>query len=73
MAKNREEITKNRSSIIRLENVLGNKIDALFDGYKQNTEGIYRLENRFYGLERKVEKQERCEINYKVSVEELVE
>ncbi len=58
IGKNREEITKNRTSIVELENKLGGKIDALFDGYNQNTQAINRLETKFDALAEKVDKQE---------------
>lgn len=34
-----------KSDIVRLENDLVPKIEALFDGYKQNTEKLDRIEN----------------------------
>ncbi len=52
------KIEDNRKAIVGLENRLGGKIDALFDGYKQNTEAINRLETKFDALSEKVDKQE---------------
>jgi methyl-accepting chemotaxis protein len=58
IARNREEIARNRTSIAGLENRLGGKIDALFDGYKENAEAINRLDAKFDQLAEKVDKQE---------------
>ncbi|MBA1336505.1 MAG: hypothetical protein HPY66_2940 [Firmicutes bacterium] len=53
-----EEISKISTSIAGPENKLGEKIDTLFDGYKENTEAINRLEAKFDQLAEKVDKQE---------------
>jgi predicted nucleic acid-binding Zn-ribbon protein len=46
------------TKIAGLENKLGEKIDALFDGYIQNTEAINRLETKLDALAERVDKQE---------------
>ncbi|WP_066496936.1 hypothetical protein [Abyssisolibacter fermentans] len=43
---------------IKIENDICPKIDSLFDGYKQNTETLDRLENKVDNLSEKVEKHE---------------
>lgn len=43
---------------IKIENDICPKIDSLFDGYKQNTETLNRLENKVDKLSEKVEKHE---------------
>lgn len=54
----RDEVKTNRNSIMELKNKLGNKIDVLVDGYKQNTGAINMLETKFDQLAEKVDKQE---------------
>jgi chromosome segregation ATPase len=49
------EIVKNRTAIVELENRLGDKIDALFDGYKFNTEAIQRNARDIKRVEAKVD------------------
>ena len=51
-----------KSDIIRIEAKIENevmpKIDALFDGYQQNTEQLQRIETNLWDLSKKVEGQE---------------
>ncbi|HHU63974.1 MAG TPA: hypothetical protein GXZ32_07215 [Clostridiales bacterium] len=40
----KEEISSIRNTVIRIENDHGRKLNALFDGYKQNAEKLTRIE-----------------------------
>jgi len=44
--------------IVRLENEHGQKLDTLFDGYKQLTEGQEEIKSQLKELSSKVEKQD---------------
>jgi len=44
--------------IIRIENEHGHKLDALFDGYKQLSEGQEEIKSQLTELSSKVEKQD---------------
>ncbi|WP_427338088.1 hypothetical protein [Caloranaerobacter sp. DY30410] len=59
---NAKAIAQNAKAIARVESIIENqiekKIDALFDGYKQNSERIIRLEEKVDKLIDKVERQE---------------
>lgn len=51
-AKVRQEIKQEGA---RLENQLGDKIDALFDGYKQNAENISIIKNKIEKIEKTID------------------
>lgn len=40
-----ERLDAVEKTVIKIENDHGKKLDALFDGYKQNTEQLTRIEN----------------------------
>lgn len=42
---NKENIEGIEKIVLRIEQNHGNKLEALFDGYKQNTEQLNRIEN----------------------------
>ncbi|WP_129599263.1 hypothetical protein [Anaerophilus nitritogenes] len=42
----------------KMDGEINNKIEALFDGYKNNTEILHRLEMKLDDLSNKLEKQE---------------
>lgn len=39
-----QDISDLKKAVLRIENDHGNKLNALFDGYKQNSEGLFRIE-----------------------------
>lgn len=47
-----------KTDIVRIENEHGHKLDALFDGYKQLTEGQEEIKSQLKELSSKVEKQD---------------
>lgn len=44
--------------VIRMEKSHGDKLDALFDGWKQNTDQLKRHEEKLESIDRKLEKHE---------------
>jgi iron-sulfur cluster repair protein YtfE (RIC family) len=54
----RDELQGLKNDIVRIENVHGKKLDALFDGYKQLTEGQDEIKSQLKELSSKVEKQD---------------
>ncbi|QIB27479.1 hypothetical protein [Caloranaerobacter azorensis] len=64
---NAHAIAQNAKAIARVESIIENqierKIDALFDGYKQNSERITRLEEK---VDRLIDRVERQEVEIKV-------
>lgn len=54
----REELQGLKNDIIRIENRHGKKLDALFDGYKQLTEGQEEIKSQLKELSSRVEKQD---------------
>ncbi|KGG81218.1 hypothetical protein Y919_01545 [Caloranaerobacter azorensis H53214] len=67
IAQNAQAIAQNAKAIARVESIIENqierKIDALFDGYKQNSERITRLEEK---VDRLIDRVERQEVEIKV-------
>ena len=47
-----------KTDIVRIENEHGKKLEALFDGYKQLTEGQEEIKSQLTELSSKVEKQD---------------
>ncbi len=47
-----------KNDIVRIENEHGKKLDALFDGYKQLSEGQEEIKSQLKELSSKVEKQD---------------
>jgi len=39
------EVSQIKKTVIKIENEHGHKLEALFDGYKQNTEQLNRIES----------------------------
>ena len=54
----RDELQGLKNDIVRIENVHGKKLDALFDGYKQLTEGQDEIKSQLKELSSKVEKED---------------
>jgi len=54
----REELQGLKNDIIRIENGHGKKLDALFDGFKQLTEGQEEIKSQLKELSSRVEKQD---------------
>ena len=54
----KEDLRGLKNDVIRLENEHGKKLDALFDGYKQLTEGQEEIKSKLKVLSSKVEKQD---------------
>ena len=54
----KEDLRGLKNDVIRLENEHGKKLDALFDGYKQLTEGQEEIKSQLKVLSSKVEKQD---------------
>lgn len=50
--------TGTKQDIVRLEHKMDENHKALYDGYKQNSEGITELKNELINLSKKVERQE---------------
>lgn len=46
------ELQNARQDIVRIENTRGSKLDALFDGYKANTEAIQELKGEVQVLKK---------------------
>jgi archaellum component FlaC len=41
-----KDISDLKKAVLRIENDHGNKLNALFDGYKQNSERLFRIEEQ---------------------------
>jgi hypothetical protein len=54
-----KQARENNNNIIPLESKMDEKMEALFDGYRQNAEGIQRLEDKIDDFSAKVENQEK--------------
>ena len=54
----KEDIRRIEGALFRFENKAESKFDALFDGYKQNTEAVYELRRDIESLKAVVEKHE---------------
>lgn len=52
------ELQNVRQDIVRIENNHGSKLDALFDGYKANTEAIQDIKCEVQALKKEVETHE---------------
>lgn len=54
----KEDIRRLEGRLVSFENKADSKFNALFDGYKQNTEAIYELRKEVHILKEAVEKHE---------------
>jgi hypothetical protein len=54
----KDDIRRLEGALCRFENKAESKFDALFDGYKQNTEAIYELRRDVHNLKAIVEQHE---------------
>ncbi len=54
----KESQTRTEKVVLKIENEHGQKLDALFDGYKQNADSIERLENKVDTMSYRLDNQE---------------